>query len=100
MRYLAVACDYDGTLATEGHVGDAVVQALKRLRENGRRLVLVTGRELDDLKSVFSELQLFDRVVAENGALVFAPESREERRLGEPPPPAFAERLRERGVAP
>jgi hydroxymethylpyrimidine pyrophosphatase-like HAD family hydrolase len=30
--------------------------------------VLVTGRELDDLQTVFPHFDLFARVVAENGA--------------------------------
>ena len=76
------------------------IAALRRLRESGRRLCLVTGRELDDLRRVFAKLELFDRIVAENGAQVFAPDSREERMLAAPPPPEFVQLLRERGVEP
>jgi HAD superfamily hydrolase (TIGR01484 family) len=100
MRYLALACDYDGTLATDGRVPEPVVEALQKLRRSGRRLVLATGRELEDLRRVFSPLDLFDRIVAENGALLYAPETREETVLGEAPPPEFAARLRARGIAP
>jgi hydroxymethylpyrimidine pyrophosphatase-like HAD family hydrolase len=100
MRYLVLACDYDGTLATEGRVPPAVIEALERLRESGRRLCLVTGRILDDLRQVFPQLELFDRVVAENGAHLFNPKTREERLLAEPPPPAFAALLRTRAVEP
>ncbi|MBE9211757.1 HAD-IIB family hydrolase [Plectonema cf. radiosum LEGE 06105] len=49
MRYLALATDYDGTLATHGHVNDETIAALKRLRSSGRKLILITGRELNDL---------------------------------------------------
>ena len=35
MRYLALACDYDGTLATEGRVPPETVQALERLQGVG-----------------------------------------------------------------
>lgn len=73
MRYLALACDYDGTLATDGKVGEDVVAALERVRETGRRLVLVTGRELPDLAGAFPRLDLFERVVAENGGLLCRP---------------------------
>jgi len=45
------------------------VDALERFRKSGRKLILVTGRELEDLESVFPRLELFDRVVAENGAV-------------------------------
>ena len=55
MRYHALACDYDGTIAHDGKVDDATVAALERLRETGRRVILVTGRQLDDLKQVFPE---------------------------------------------
>jgi hydroxymethylpyrimidine pyrophosphatase-like HAD family hydrolase len=100
MRYLVLACDYDGTLAADGVVDDTTVAALDRVKESGRRLVLVTGRELDDLKRVFARTDLFDRIVAENGALVHNPATGETRLLGEPPPEAFVAALRERGVSP
>lgn len=98
MRYLALATDYDGTLATHGRVDDATLAALVRLKESGRKLLMVSGRELPDLLSVFPRLDLFDLAVLENGALLFDPATREERCLAEPPPKAFAEELRRRGV--
>src|SRR5829696_8989859 len=100
MRYLALATDYDGTLAHHGAVDDATLAALDRLRATGRKLILVTGRELPELKTVFGHLQKFDRVVAENGALVFNPATGAEKVLAEPPPPPFLDQLRARGVAP
>lgn len=100
MRYLALATDYDGTLAHDGRVDDATLAALDRLRASGRKLLLVTGRELPELKTVFGHLEKFDRVVAENGALVFTPATGAERVLAEPPPPPFLDQLRARGVAP
>ena len=60
--------------------------ALARFKQTGRRLILVTGRDLPDLKRVFPELQLFDRVVAENGALIYDPATNEERPLAAAPP--------------
>ena len=100
MRYLALACDYDGTLATDGRVGAEVLAGLQALRETGRKLILVTGRRLDELREVFPEYGIFDRIVAENGAQVFAPETREERMLGDPASEALVARLREAKVAP
>jgi HAD superfamily hydrolase (TIGR01484 family) len=100
VRYLALATDYDGTLAEQGTVRPATISALERLRKSGRRLLLVTGRELQDLKSVFDRLDLFDLVVAENGALLYDPQSREEILLAEAPPPELAERLRKAGATP
>ncbi|MGH8238408.1 MAG: HAD-IIB family hydrolase, partial [Steroidobacteraceae bacterium] len=83
-----------------GRVDEPTLAALKRLRESGRKLVLVTGRELDELQTVFPHLDLFARVVAENGALIYRPESREERLLDEAPPQTFVDKLIERGVGP
>ncbi|HEX4335714.1 MAG TPA: HAD-IIB family hydrolase [Polyangiaceae bacterium] len=98
MRYLALVTDYDGTLAAHGKVSETTVESLKQLRESGRRLLLVTGRELSDLVPIFPEHTLFDRIVGENGAVVWAPDSRDVRLLGEPPPERFVARLRELGV--
>jgi HAD superfamily hydrolase (TIGR01484 family) len=98
MRYYALACDYDGTLALNGQVDEKTIAALERLRNSGRKLLLVTGRELDDLKRVFPRLDLFDRVVVENGALLYRPASHEEKALGESPKAEFVEMLRQRGV--
>jgi HAD superfamily hydrolase (TIGR01484 family) len=98
MRFKVLATDYDGTIAHHGIVDPATVDALCRLKESGRKLLLVTGRELPDLFNVFSEVKMFDRVVGENGALIYDPATGEQRLLAAPPPPRFAERLRERGV--
>ena len=100
MRYLGLATDYDGTLAHHGRVAPSTVRALERAKENGRRLIMVTGRELEDLFEVFPQVDLFDRVVAENGALIYRPGTKEEKSLAEPPPPEFLEELRKRDVEP
>jgi HAD superfamily hydrolase (TIGR01484 family) len=100
MRYHVLACDYDGTIALNGTVDDGTLASLTRLRQSGRRLVLVTGRELDDLFRVFPHTEMFDRVVAENGALLYRPESREEVALGESPNTEFVKMLRERNISP
>jgi HAD superfamily hydrolase (TIGR01484 family) len=100
MRYFALATDYDGTLAHDGVVSSTTVEALERLCETGRKLILVTGRELPDLIRAFPRLDLFDRVVAENGALLYTPATREEQPLGEAPPEVFVSALRQAGVAP
>ena len=100
MRYLALATDYDGTLASRGTVEPDTLEALRRLAATGRKLILVTGRRVDDLVWVFPEVPIFDRVVAENGPLVYRPKTRETRMLSKPPPAAFVDELRRRGVQP
>ena len=52
---MVLASDYDGTLAFQGKVDSHTLAALDRLLGSGRKLILVTGRELNDLKSVFPE---------------------------------------------
>jgi hydroxymethylpyrimidine pyrophosphatase-like HAD family hydrolase len=100
MRYHVLACDYDGTIAHHGKVSAPTLKALRRLKETGRRLVLVTGRELDELAGQFAALDLFDQVVAENGALLYTPATHTEKPLGEPPPAAFVQALKDRNVTP
>jgi HAD superfamily hydrolase (TIGR01484 family) len=94
VRFRVLATDYDGTLATRGRVEPATLAALQALRASGRKLLLVTGRELPDLKRIFPEFAIFDRIVAENGALVHRPDTDNETLLCEPPIPALVERLR------
>lgn len=100
MRYLALATDYDGTLAKDDRVDKATLEALKRLRDSGRKLILVTGRQLEDLLRVFPDADIFDRVVVENGALLYRPATREEKALADPPPAAFIKALQQRNVHP
>lgn len=98
MRFLALAADYDGTLATHGSVEPSVVAALQRVRASGRKLLLVTGRQLRDLKKVFPDFGIFDRVVAENGAVLLRPESGQEIVLCHPPDARLMAALGARGV--
>jgi len=98
MRFRALATDYDGTLAYEGKVEPAALFALARVRASGRKVLLVTGRELSDLKTVFSPLTSFDLVVAENGALLYDPRTEQETLLGDPPAAVFLDEMKRRGV--
>jgi hydroxymethylpyrimidine pyrophosphatase-like HAD family hydrolase len=98
MYFVALATDYDGTLAEDGRVAEETVAALRSFRQSGRKLILVTGRELPDLRRVFSHLDLFDAAVVENGAVLVDPGAGEEIPLGEEPPTLFVEELRRRNV--
>ena len=100
MLIAALATDYDGTLAREGGVGASTRAALERLKASGRKLIMVTGRELPDLRRVFPAVAGFDAVVAENGALLWLPDRGELQALGPAPPPAFIAALKARGVEP
>jgi HAD superfamily hydrolase (TIGR01484 family) len=100
VRYLALAADYDGTLATDGVVDGDTVEALRRLAASGRKLILVSGRQLGDLLRAFPEARIFDAIVAENGAVLYLPSSQDTRVLAQAPSPRFAEALKGRGVSP
>ena len=96
----ALATDFDGTLAHDGVVEEATIEALRRFRASGRKLFLVTGRQFDELKSIFPAADEFDAVVAENGAHVRWPAGQRDELIGEPPPPRFIELLARAGVKP
>jgi HAD superfamily hydrolase (TIGR01484 family) len=101
MPIRVVAIDYDGTLAERGRIAVSTHAALLHIRASGRALVLVTGRELPDLLSLRSfrrEALSFDRIVAENGTVLYRPRSDEIVLLAEPPPDELFEILRTHGV--
>jgi HAD superfamily hydrolase (TIGR01484 family) len=98
--FLALATDYDGTIAHHGDVAESTCEALKRWKATGRKLILVTGRELPDLGRVFHAIDLFDRLVIEKGAMLFNPVTHERRILAAAPPRNFVDRLRAKGVRP
>ncbi len=100
MRYQVLATDYDGTLACDGNVSESTLSALQRFVASGRRLILVTGRELPQLKAVFSGLSLFHWVVAENGGLLYEPSTDKEILIGSPASRELADMLLSRGVNP
>jgi HAD superfamily hydrolase (TIGR01484 family) len=100
MRYFTLACDYDGTLAHHGQLEASTVAALERLRASGRKLLMVTGRELDDLLRVCPCAHQFDRIVAENGGVLYDPSTRDVHRLGPAPVPEFVRELERRNISP
>ena len=98
MRYLALATDYDETIAVKGRLEANAISPLERLRASGRKAILVTGRTVDDLMAACPRLDLFHCVVAENGAVLYWPTARETNVVCEPLPPAFVAALRERRI--
>ena len=100
MWFRALATDYDGTLARQGRVADATTAALRRLKASGRRLVVVTGRSLEGLTEAFPQARLCDRIVAENGAVLYRPQSAEQVLLGAPVDAALVAELRALRVEP
>ena len=71
--FRAVAVDYDGTLA-DGGVAPDTVAALAEVRARGIRVILVTGRIVNELRAVFADVEdHVDALVAENGAVLVTP---------------------------
>ncbi|HZQ55670.1 MAG TPA: HAD family hydrolase [Bryobacteraceae bacterium] len=100
MRYGAFATDYDGTLAAAAIVANDTYRALEQLKRRGWRLILVTGRQVPDLMHVFPELDIFDLIVAENGAILFNPSSGQQVLLCDPIPDRFVHVLQTKNVTP
>ena len=98
MQYRLLATDYDGTIAHDGVVDAETIEALEQLKQAGRLLVMVTGRELDQLIDVCPRLDLFDLVVAENGAVLYDPKTKFEQVLSGGPSLELVKRLNEAGV--
>lgn len=101
MRWKALATDFDGTLAEMGAVSPATREAIAGFRQDGGKVVLVTGRLYSDFSGLGISLEEFaDMVVAENGALLVDPRDGTAFSFGAPPPPNFASELIRRGASP
>jgi hydroxymethylpyrimidine pyrophosphatase-like HAD family hydrolase len=100
MRFRVLACDYDRTIALKGVLTDPVRQALQQVRDSGRRMLLVTGRTLDELRDVLDDFSLFALVVEENGGAIYDPASQKERPLAPRVPDLLIEELRRRDIGP
>src|SRR5690349_1522840 len=100
MRYVVLAAGFDGTLARDGRCDERCVDALREISATGRKLILVTGRELRRLLEVFPEARVFDYIVAENGAVLHRTATRHSEILGQAPPEILLQELRRRQIAP
>ncbi len=100
LKHRAFATDFDGTLAHDGVVPAEALRGLERLREAGIKVLMVTGRELQDLSRVFSRMDLFDLIVAENGGLIYSPGDQISQRIAAPPCQALVDKLISKGVSP
>jgi hydroxymethylpyrimidine pyrophosphatase-like HAD family hydrolase len=100
MRYVALAAGFDGVLARDDHCDERCIDALRALAATGRKLILVTGRELRELLEMFPEARIFDYVVAENGAVMYRSATRQSEILAQAPPEMLLQELRRRNVTP
>jgi hydroxymethylpyrimidine pyrophosphatase-like HAD family hydrolase len=93
-----IACDFDGTGATNGHPAPELYAALAAARAQGIVTLLVTGRVLEDVQRACDEFSPFDAVVAENGAVVYLCSLGRIIQIGSPPHEHFLGELRAHGV--
>src|SRR5262245_39524696 len=100
MFFVALATDYDNTLAVHGLVSEEARQAVEALKRSGRRAILVTVRELSDVLSILPQRVLFGLVVAGDGAVLYDPATRKEELLSPPPPAEFVARLEAAAIKP
>ena len=94
----AIACDFDGTGATDGHPAPELYAALAAARAQGVVTLLATGRVLEDVQRACDELSPFDAVVAENGAVIYLCALGRTIQIGEPPADRFLGELRAQGI--
>lgn len=97
MKFNVLALDYDGTVANHGHLDPDVASAIREAKAKGITVVLVTGRILSDLRRVMKEPDLFNMIVAENGAVLAFPNGWT-RVLGRPASRELLAELCERGI--
>ena len=74
MNYDLVAIDIDGTLVTRSHtIAEPVFEAIQRIKQTGKKIVLCTGRPFPGAKPYMEELGLTnegDYMITYHGALV------------------------------
>lgn len=98
MRLASFAVDFDGTLTRDGRLAPDVREAIAEVRRRGVKVVLATGRRLDDLKHTAGDVTCFDAVVAENGAVLHFPEREQTLTRAPAPSAAFLTELRRRSI--
>ncbi len=70
--YKLLAIDLDGTLLNSyGEVSLKTKQALKKAKEQGIEVVLSSGRTIDSVKNLATELEVDNYLISGNGAVVY-----------------------------
>src|SRR5579871_6304982 len=99
MQVRVLALDFDGTIESGGRLHSEVRHAIADARMHGIAVVLATGRRVDDLRRAVGELTMFDAVVAENGSVVFFPETNRLLAQTHAPSESFVGALHQLGVS-
>ena len=99
MRYMALACDYDGTITHHNKPNYEVLDKLRQLRASGRKVILITGRTLEQLRDACPDFSRFDSLVLENGAVLFDAATEQKQILCATPPLDLILELKKSGVS-
>ncbi len=99
MEHMVIALDVDGTLFDGVSVAPAALDAVRRAHAVGHRIIIVTGRRWESLQTVVPAIvELCDRIVCEEGAVLVNVASGEVTLLADPLEPALIDALRLAGV--
>lgn len=99
MKLSVLALDYDGTVTRDDRLDPSVRSAIAAAREAGIVVLLVTGRILQELERVAGDLHFVDGVIAENGAVLFFPDSGYTATLAPTVPEHYVAELQRQGIA-
>jgi hydroxymethylpyrimidine pyrophosphatase-like HAD family hydrolase len=99
MRIRVLALDFDNTIAVNDRLDHDVAAVLQKARGSGVLRVLVTGRILSDLLPLLPSPDLFDAIVAENGAVLQLAHDPHPIALSRGPDAALVAELNRRSIA-
>ncbi len=69
--FRVIAVDFDGTIAEHDRVHPLALRAIGEVRRQRRKVLLCTGRRLEELRAVFPHVDRhFDAIIAENGGIL------------------------------
>ena len=70
--YKLIAIDLDGTMLNSyGEVTENTKRVLKQTKQKGAEVVIVSGRSIDSIKYIASEIDSSKNMIAGNGAIVY-----------------------------
>lgn len=73
MQFKIIATDLDGTIALNDKVDSKTWNVLEQAKKAGFKVILVTGRRLNDITQIGPFDDLCEAIVAEDGAAIFFP---------------------------
>ena len=70
--YKLVAVDLDGTMLNSyGMVTEVTKETIKKVEEQGIKVIIASGRPIDSIKEIAKEIESQDYFIAGNGAIIY-----------------------------